>query len=99
MANERLDEIVGKKSVEVYLVPVLLVHVPRPSNLRMALAEFEGIVRVALQHKPLGVVEVNHCEYLVCHTESEGCLVEGEIFGSGRKRQAIVADRLNIHTL
>ena len=84
--------------VEVYLVPVFLVHVPRPGNLGLTLSKFHGIVGVALQYEPFGVVEVNHCEYLVSHPESESGLVKGEILRSGRKRQAIVTDRCNVHT-
>ena len=84
VAYEVLDEGVGEMAVEVELVPVLLVHVPCTRYLWMTLAQFYGIVRVALQHKPFGVVEVDHGKYLVSHAEGEGGLGEREILGRCR---------------
>ena len=80
MAYEVLDEFVGQYAVEVDLVPVLFVHVPGGSDVGVGVAEFNGIVGVALQEEPFGFLKVYHCENLAFDAKSERRFVKGEVF-------------------
>lgn len=80
MAYEVLDEFVGKYAVEVYLVPVLLVHVPCRCDVGVGVAEFNGIVGVALEDEPFCFLQVNHGEDSAFDAKSERRFVKGEVF-------------------
>ena len=81
VADKRTDEVVGQGAEEVQLVPMLLVHVPGGSNLGMAVAQFKGIIGLALQHEPFGTLQIDHGEDTATDAECQGGLVEGEVLG------------------
>jgi hypothetical protein len=84
MTDEALDEFVGERTVKIELVPVLLVHVPGPCDFRVGIAEREGIIGFALEHKPFGAVKVKHCEDASSDAKGKSGFVKGEIFGGER---------------
>ena len=94
---ERAYEGLGHIAVEVYLVPMLLVPVPRPLDAVVAVAQLQCIVGLALQYYKIRPFKVEAGEYLAHETEHECGLVEGECLIGIRLLQAIFADVFDIH--
>lgn len=80
MAYEVLDEFVGKYAEEVDLVPVLLVHMPCRCDVGVGVAEFNGIVGVALEYEPFGFLQVNHGEDSAFDAKRKRGFVKREVF-------------------
>ena len=99
VADEALDEFVGECAVKVELVPVLLIHVPGTCNFRMAVAQFYGVIGLALEHEPLRALQVEHREDASPDAKGKGGFVEGEVFGGEREGEAIFSDRFDVHNL
>ena len=97
MANEVLDEFVGQYAEEIYLVPVLFVHVPCRCDVGVGVAEFNGIVGVALEDEPFGFLQVNHGEDSVFDAKRERGFVKREVLGRFRQRQAVVSNAFYVH--
>ena len=79
MADEFLDERVGEGAVKVELVPVLFVHVPGACDVRVSVAQFNGVIRMALEHKPLGALQVEHRKDAPSDAKGKGGFVKGEV--------------------
>jgi hypothetical protein len=80
-ADEALDEFVGECAVKVELVPVLLIHVPGTCDFRMAVAQFYGVIGLALEHEPLRALQVEHRKDAPPDAKGKGGFVEGEVLG------------------
>ena len=94
---ERAYEGFGHIAVEVDLIPMLLVHVPRPLDALVAVAQVDGIVGLALEHYEIGALEVEASEYLAHKAEHEDGLVEGKSLVGVGLLQAIFADVFDVH--
>ena len=97
MVYKRAYEGFGHIAVEVYLVPMLLVPMPRSFDAVVAIAQLQCIVGLALQHHEVGSFQVEAGEYLTHETEHKGGLVEGECLIGIRLLQAIFADVFDVH--
>ena len=97
MAYEVLDEFVGKYAEEVDLVPVLFVHVPGGSDVGVGVAEFNGIVGVALQDEPFGFLQVNHGEDSAFDAKRQRGFIKREVLCCLWQRQAVVSNAFYVH--
>ena len=97
VADEALDEFVGEYAVKVELVPVLLVHVPGTCDFRMAVAQFYGVIGLALEYEPLRALQVEHRKDAPTDAKGKGGFVEGEVLGGEREGEAVFSDGFNIH--
>ena len=96
---ERADECFGYVAVEVDLVPMLLVPVPRALDAVVLIAQFERIVGLALEHYEVGSLQVDTGKYLTHEAEHQCGLVEGECLVRMGFLQAIFADVFDVHGL
>ena len=94
---ERAYEGFGHIAVEVDLIPVQLVHVPRSFNALVLVAQFQRIVWLTLQHHEVGSLQVEASKYLTHEAKYQYGLVEGERFIGMGLLQAIFADVFNVH--
>ena len=78
MIYKRTYEGFGHIAVEVYLVPMLLVHVPCSFDALVAVAQVNGIVGFTFKHHEIGAFEVETSEYLTHKAKHKYGLVEGE---------------------
>lgn len=99
VADEAFHEVVGERAVEVELVPVLFVHVPCASDFGILVAQFYGVVGLALEYEPFGVLQVNHRKDAPSDAKGKGGFVEGEVLGGEREGEAICSDGFNIHSV
>ena len=97
VADEAFHKVIGKVALQEKLVPVLLIHVPGTCNFRMAVAQFYGVVWLALEHEPFGAFKVEHREDAPPDAKSKGGFVEGEVLGGEREGEAVFSDGFNIH--
>lgn len=97
VGDEGADEGVGEVAEEVELVPVFFVHVPCGFDFVVAVAQVEGVVGVAFDDEPFGVVEVEHGEYFAENSKDEDGVAEGEVFGGKGEREAVVSEGFNVH--
>ena len=88
MVNKRAEKFIGQRS-NVQLIPITLVHVPCRFNLRIPVAQFNGIIRIAFYTKPLGVFKVTYRKNPVLDPECKCSFVEWEILCSILLAQAI----------
>ena len=79
VADEALNEFVGERAVKVELVPVFLVHVPGTCDFGVGIAEREGVIGVALEHKPFRALQVNHRKDAPPDAKGKGGFVKGEV--------------------
>ena len=63
----------------------------------MAVAQFYGVVGLALEHEPLRALQVEHRKDAPPDAKGKGGFVEGEVFGGEREGEAIFSDGFNIH--
>ena len=97
VTDEALNKFLAECSVEVELVPMLLVHVPGTCNFRIAVAQFYGVVGLALEYEPLRALQVEHRKDAPPDAKGKGGFIEGEVLGSEREGEAIFSDGFNIH--
>ena len=97
MADEAFHKVIGKVALQEKLVPVLLVHVPSTCDFRMAVAQFYGVIGLALEHEPLRALQVEHRKDASPDAKGKGGFVEGEVLGGEREGEAIFSDGFNIH--
>lgn len=98
MAYELADKFVGQYAVEIDLVPVFLVHVPCRSDVSMCVTKFDGVVGVALEDEPFGFLQVDHREDFAHDAKGKCGLVEREILGCFRQRQAVFSYAFDVHS-
>lgn len=97
VADEAFYEVIGEVAVEVELVPVFFVHVPGACDFGMAVAQFYGVVGLALEYEPFGVLKVEHRKDAPSDAKGKGGLVEGEVLGGEGQGEAIFAYGFDVH--
>lgn len=80
----------------MYLVRLLLVPMPCATYLIICLAQFNGIIGIALKRKPIVMFQVYTSENLVPDPEHKGGLIKGEIFCDTWQRETIMANALYV---
>ena len=97
MADEALNKFLAECSVEVELVPVLLIHVPSTCNFRMAVAQFYGVIGLAFEYEPLRALQVEHREDAPPDAKCKGGFVEGEVLGGKGEGEAVCSYAFDVH--
>ena len=97
VADEVFNKFLAECSVEVELVPVLLVHVPGTCDFRMAVAQFYGVIGLAFEHEPLRALQVKHRKDAPPDAKGKSGFVKGEVLGGEREGEAVFSDGFNIH--
>ena len=97
VADEALYEVIGECAVEVELVPVLFVHVQGACDFGMAVAQFYGVVGLALEYEPFGALKVEHCKDAPSDAKGKGGFVEGEVFGGQGEGEAVCSYAFDVH--
>ena len=78
MAKQGLDEIIFQPTIEIHLVPVLLVPMPGTFSLGMLLPKFEGTIGITSHRNSLGALQVNTGKDPVEDSKHQGPLIKGE---------------------
>ena len=99
VADEAFHKVIGKVALQEKLVPVLLVHVPGTCYFGVPVAQFYGVVGLALEYEPFGAFKVEHREDASPDAKGKSGFVEGEILGGEREGEAVFSDGFNIHNL
>lgn len=97
VADEAFHEVVGECAVKVELVPVLFVHVPCAGDFGMSVAQFYGVVGLALEYEPFGVLQVNHRKDAPSDAKSKGGFVEGEVLGGKGEGEAVCSYAFDVY--
>ena len=78
--------------------PILLVPMPCPRNPRVMLTQLYGILRIALQAKPIHIVQTDTGKNLIHDPKDQRGFIEREIFRGMRLTEAVCPDLFYIHS-
>jgi hypothetical protein len=80
------------------LIPIFLVPMPCPRNPRVMLTQLYGILRIALQAKPIHIVQTDTGKNLIHDPKDQRGFIEREIFRGMRLTKAVCPDLFYIHS-
>ena len=76
---------------------MLLVEMVSPVYSGVPIAQFEGIVRVALHASILGMLQIDAQKHLVGHLEHQCRLIKREALHHPGQRESMVTKKFNVH--
>ena len=97
VAKQGLDEIIFQPTVEIPLVPVLLVPMLGTFYLGMLLPEFEGVIGITFHRNPFRALQIYTSKDLAQNAKHQGPLIKRKSLGYEGKREAILSNRFYIH--